>query len=93
MVDWLSFAVVLNAWNLNSCEVEQPDVNGCGPLSWNIVNSLLKDCILEKGRSIESLIISPPGELPILVEMVTEPLSWHTLVIQSCVRSRPGHGS
>ncbi|KAJ0020446.1 hypothetical protein Pint_32451 [Pistacia integerrima] len=87
MVDWLNFAVFLNAWNLNSHEVERPDVNGCGPLSWNIVNSLLENCILEKVRSMESLICSPPSDLPILVKMVTEPLAWHTLVIQSCVRS------
>ncbi|KAJ0084133.1 hypothetical protein Patl1_30998 [Pistacia atlantica] len=87
MVDWLNFAVFLNAWNLNSHEVERPDVNGCGPLSWNIVNSLLENCILEKVRYMESLICSPPSDLPILVKMVTEPLAWHTLVIQSCVRS------
>lgn len=87
MVDWLNFAVFLNAWNLNSHEVEQPDVNGCGSFSWNIVNSLLKNCILEKVRSMESLICSPPDDLPVLVNMVTEPLAWHTLVMQSCVRS------
>ncbi|WJZ89167.1 hypothetical protein VitviT2T_008405 [Vitis vinifera] len=46
-VDWLNFAVFLNAWNLGSHELGLSDEDGCRP----------------------------------------EPLAWHGLIIQSCVRS------
>ncbi|KAK1587124.1 hypothetical protein Q3G72_009766 [Acer saccharum] len=87
MIDWLDFAVFLNAWNLNSHEVLQPNVDGSGPCTWHIVNSLLKKCILERIGSMESHICSPQSDLPSLVQLVTEPLAWHNLVMQSCVRS------
>ncbi|TXG74476.1 hypothetical protein EZV62_003055 [Acer yangbiense] len=87
MIDWLDFAVFLNAWNLNSHEVMQPNVDGSGPCTWHIVNSLLKKCILERIGSMESHICSPQSDLPSLVQLVTEPLAWHNLVMQSCVRS------
>ncbi|GAY37759.1 hypothetical protein CUMW_031500 [Citrus unshiu] len=86
MVGWLNFAVFLNAWNLSSHEVVLPDVNGCRPSTWQVVNTLLKKCILEV-RSMESLVCYPQLDLSVLVQLVTEPLAWHTLVMQSCVRS------
>ncbi|KAL9412617.1 hypothetical protein AB3S75_041291 [Citrus x aurantiifolia] len=86
MVGWLNFAVFLNAWNLSSHEVVLPDVNGCRPSTWQVVNTLLKKCILEV-RSMESLVCYPRLDLSVLVQLVTEPLAWHTLVMQSCVRS------
>ncbi|KAI9196072.1 hypothetical protein LWI28_020834 [Acer negundo] len=87
MIGWLDFAVFLNAWNLNSHEVLQPNVDGSGPCTWHIVNSLLKKCILERIGSMEPHICSPQSDLPSLVQLVTEPLAWHNLVMQSCVRS------
>ncbi|GLU02595.1 hypothetical protein SLE2022_198400 [Rubroshorea leprosula] len=86
-VDWLNFAVFLNAWNLNSHELVQQDGGHSGFRSWHMVNSLLEKYILAKVRSMEPLIRSPQCVLPILVQLVTEPLSWHCLIIQSCVRS------
>lgn len=86
MVGWLNFAVFLNAWNLSSHEVVLPDVSGCRPSTWQVVNTLLKKCILEV-RSLESLVCYPRLDLSVLVQLVTEPLAWHTLVMQSCVRS------
>ncbi|KAH9662100.1 N-terminal acetyltransferase B complex auxiliary subunit NAA25 [Citrus sinensis] len=86
MVGWLNFAVFLNAWNLSSHEVVLPDVNGCRHSTWQVVNTLLKKCILEV-RSMESLVCYPQLDLSVLVQLVTEPLAWHTLVMQSCVRS------
>lgn len=86
MVGWLNFAVFLNAWNLSSHEVVLPDVSGCRPSTWQVVNTLLKKCILEV-RSMESLVCYPRLDLSVLVQLVTEPLAWHTLVMQSCVRS------
>lgn len=86
MVGWLNFAVFLNAWNLSSHEVVLPDVNGCRHSTWQVVNTLLKKCILEV-RSMESLVCYPRLDLSVLVQLVTEPLAWHTLVMQSCVRS------
>lgn len=86
VIDWLNFAVFLNAWNLSSHEVMQPDVDGCRTSTWHIVNSLLKKFILDV-RSMESLVCSLRFDLSMLVQLVTEPLAWHMLVIQSCVRS------
>lgn len=86
MVDWLNFAVFLNAWNLNSHELSQPGGDQCVHI-WHNVDALLYKYISEKTRSMESLICTPRGHLPTLVQLVTEPLAWHGLVLQSCVRS------
>ncbi|GMP48987.1 hypothetical protein CsSME_00016140 [Camellia sinensis var. sinensis] len=86
LIDWMNFAVFLNAWNINSNELG-PDKDACRPVSLHIVNSLLEKCILEKLRSMGPLISSPGSDLPLLVQLVTEPLAWHSLVIQSRVRS------
>ncbi|KAK6234557.1 hypothetical protein SCA6_009894 [Theobroma cacao] len=86
VIDWLNFAVFLNAWNLNSHELEQHG-GECMHGGWHLVNFLLENYILGKVRSMEPLIHSPQGDFPILVQIATEPLAWHGLVIQSCVRS------
>ncbi|KAJ6763727.1 N-TERMINAL ACETYLTRANSFERASE-RELATED [Salix purpurea] len=86
-IDWINFAVFLNAWNLNSHEPLQPDRDQCGRGIWHVVDTLLVKYISEKIKSMESLVCSPRVDLPILVQLVTEPLAWHGLVIQSCVRS------
>ncbi|KAK9279563.1 hypothetical protein L1049_013242 [Liquidambar formosana] len=87
IVDWVTFAVFLNAWNLNSHELGLPYGDGCKPGTWHIVDSLLEKYIREKVRSMGPLICSPGSDLPVLVQLVTEPLAWHGLVIQSCIRS------
>lgn len=89
LIDWLNFAVFLNAWNLSSHELAQPDGNGHGhrPGTWHIVDSLLEKYISEKVRSMDPQICSPCVDLPLLVQLVMEPLAWHGLVLQSCVRS------
>ncbi|KAL6967767.1 hypothetical protein U1Q18_033578 [Sarracenia purpurea var. burkii] len=86
LIDWMNFAVFLNAWNLNSNEL-WADKNAPRPSTWHIVNSLLEKYILKTLRSIGPLISSPGCDLSLLVQLVTEPLAWHGLVIQSCVRS------
>lgn len=86
LIDWMNFAVFWNAWNLNSNKLG-PDKDACRPSAWHIVNSLLEIYILEKLRSIGPLVTSPGCSLPLLVQLVTEPLAWHSLMIQSCVRS------
>ncbi|GMP89825.1 hypothetical protein CsSME_00041217 [Camellia sinensis var. sinensis] len=86
LIDWMNFAVFFNAWNVNSNEFV-PDKDACKPGTWHIVNSLLDKYILEKLRSMGPLISSPGCELPLLVQLVTEPLAWHGLILQSCVRS------
>ena len=70
--------VFLNAWNLSSHEISQPDENGSWPCTW---------IILEKLRSMESEICSPWNDVQLLIQIVTEPLAWHGLVIQSCLSS------
>ncbi|KAB2028652.1 hypothetical protein ES319_D05G111100v1 [Gossypium barbadense] len=86
VIDWLNFAVFFNAWSLSSHDSGQQGGERT-PGSWHVVNSLLENYILGKLRSIGPLIQSPQGDLPILVKLVTEPLAWHGLVIQACVRT------
>lgn len=87
LIDWLNFAVFLNSWNLSSHELGRAEGDGCQPQIWQVVDSLLDKCILEKMSSTELSINSPWNNLPILTQLVIEPLAWHGLVIQSCVRS------
>ncbi|KAJ7959894.1 Phagocyte signaling-impaired protein [Quillaja saponaria] len=87
LIDWLNFTVFLNAWSLNSQEQVQPDGDECWPRTWCILDSLLQKYILEVVKSIEPQICSPWSDLPLLVQLVTEPLAWHSLIIQACVRA------
>ncbi|VFR00440.1 unnamed protein product [Cuscuta campestris] len=79
LVGWMNFVVFLNAWNLQSHEAPMT--------TWDLVNSLLKKCIEEKITSIGSHAPSPGNDLPTLVQLLTEPFSWHTLAMQSYARS------
>ncbi|KHN22789.1 N-terminal acetyltransferase B complex auxiliary subunit NAA25-like [Glycine soja] len=87
LIDWLNFTVFLNAWSLSSHELVQPDGNGCRPRIWNILDSMLEKYILENVKSIEPQLCSPWSVMELLMQLVTEPLAWHGLVIQSCLRS------
>lgn len=82
MVDWMNFVVFLNAWNLRSDELEETKRS-----TWNLVNSLLNMYSQAKVRSMGPLISSPRNNLPELVQLVTEPFTWHRLIIQSCARA------
>ncbi|XP_048420479.1 N-terminal acetyltransferase B complex auxiliary subunit NAA25 isoform X1 [Pyrus x bretschneideri] len=87
LIDWINFSVFLNAWNLSSHEIGQ--ANGDAGLSraWHCVGSLLEKYVSEKVNSMETLISCPWVDVPVLVQLVSEPLAWHALVIQSCTRS------
>jgi len=87
LIDWLNFTVFLNAWSLSSNEFVNPYGNGCRSRLWNILDSMLEKYTLEKIRSIEPQLCSPWSGIEILIQLVTEPLAWHGLVIQSCLRS------
>lgn len=87
LIDWLNFTVFLNAWNLSSRELVHPDRNEGRPIIWNILDSLLERYILENVRSMEPQLCSPCSKVQLLMQLVTEPLAWHGLVIQSCLRS------
>lgn len=87
LIDWLNFTVFLNAWNLSSHELVHPDRNERKPIIWNILDSLLEKYILEKIRTTEPQLCSPWSDIQLLMQLVTEPLAWHGLVIQSCLRS------
>lgn len=87
LIDWLNFTVFLNAWNLSSHELVNPDRNGRRPHIWNILDSLLEKYIMEKVKSIEPQLCSPWSDIQLLMQLVTEPLAWHGIVIQSCLRS------
>lgn len=87
VIDWMNFAVFLNAWNLHSHEIRSSDGNDPLYTTWNLVNTLLRKHVLEMIQSAGPIISSPGVDLPSLVQLVTEPLAWHALIIQSCVRS------
>ncbi|XP_074367658.1 N-terminal acetyltransferase B complex auxiliary subunit NAA25 isoform X2 [Apium graveolens] len=87
LIEWMNLAVFFNAWSLNSHEkvASHGDINKTS--SWQLVNSFLEKQIVEKFRSMRPLLSYPGSDLPVIIQMVTEPLAWHILVIQSCVRS------
>lgn len=55
--------------------------------SWSVVDYMLRSCISEQLAHPETVLTIPGSNLPVLVQLVTEPLAWHILVIQSCIRS------
>lgn len=81
IVDWMNFVVFLNAWNLSSHDVEKSHSS-----TWNLVNSLLENYIQVKVRSMGPFTTSARNDLPVLVQLVTEPFTWHRLIIQSLGR-------
>ncbi|KAI3450280.1 hypothetical protein Pfo_006945 [Paulownia fortunei] len=87
IIDWMNFAVFLNAWNLNSHEIKLYDRDPSSFSTWHLVNSLLRKYVLEKITSAGPIVSSPGSDLSFLVQLVTETLAWHSLIIQSCVRS------
>lgn len=87
VVDWMNFAVFLNAWNLKSHEIRLSDTDNAGSGTWHTVNSLMKKYVLEKINSAGPILTSPGTDFSILVQLVTEPLAWHVLILQSCVRT------
>lgn len=88
LVDWFSFAVFLSAWNFCSAELGGKDADGYQSRTWHIVDSLMKKYISEAVASLESVIFSPyDNSMRTLVQVVSEPLAWHGLILQACVRS------
>ncbi|KAG7606541.1 Tetratricopeptide-like helical domain superfamily [Arabidopsis thaliana x Arabidopsis arenosa] len=76
LVDWLNFAVFWNAWSLSSQE------------HWHVLNSLFERLILDRVRSMGSSDMSSCySDVQVLVQIITEPLAWHSLIIQACTRS------
>uniref|UniRef100_A0A0A9B316 Uncharacterized protein n=1 Tax=Arundo donax TaxID=35708 RepID=A0A0A9B316_ARUDO len=92
IVSWMSFAVFINAWNLCSSEAVIPGADQCSPNSWQIVDNLVKICIEEQLTDANRMLSSPGNNIPLLARMVTEPVSWHLLVIQSCMRAMAPQG-
>ncbi|KAK9065965.1 hypothetical protein SSX86_015367 [Deinandra increscens subsp. villosa] len=86
LIDWLNFAVFLNAWNLNSHETNSSEGHTF-PINWQVLCCLLEQCISDKITSTKPLLSSPGSDLSILIQLVTEPLSWLVFIVQSCVRS------
>ncbi|KAI4315952.1 hypothetical protein L6164_023975 [Bauhinia variegata] len=87
LVDWLNFTVFLNAWSLSSHEFAQPDGNGWKTRTSSSLDSLLEKYIVEKVRSMEPQLCTPWNDVQLLIQLVSEPLAWHGLVIQSLLRS------
>jgi N-terminal acetyltransferase B complex non-catalytic subunit len=92
IVSWMSFAVFINAWNLCSSEPVIPVTDCSSTSSWGIVDHLVKICIKEHLTVENRMLTSPGNNIPLLVQMVAEPISWHLLVIQSCMRGMAPQG-
>ncbi|XP_010685884.2 N-terminal acetyltransferase B complex auxiliary subunit NAA25 isoform X2 [Beta vulgaris subsp. vulgaris] len=86
LIEWVNFAVFLNAWSSSSHESVLP-VGGESTSLWHAVNSLLNKCITEKVKITRPMVWSPGGNLPVLMQLIGEPVAWHSLVLQSYVRS------
>ncbi|CAI0399724.1 unnamed protein product [Linum tenue] len=86
-VDWLHFAVFLNAWNLSSHELSLPDGNNSGHSIIHVVDTLLINHVSEKIKISDPLKFTGGQDFSTLVLLVTEPLAWHSIILQSCVRS------
>ncbi|XP_077213582.1 tetratricopeptide repeat (TPR)-like superfamily protein [Tasmannia lanceolata] len=87
MVDWMNFAVFMNAWNLCSHVLEPLDGDNRGLGSWGMVGNLIEKCTAEQLEYVQPLLTCPGSNLPTLVQLVTESFTWHCLVIYSCIRS------
>ncbi|XP_066362409.1 N-terminal acetyltransferase B complex auxiliary subunit NAA25-like isoform X2 [Miscanthus floridulus] len=92
IVSWMSFAVFINSWNLCSNVSVIPGTDQSSQNSWWIVDNLVKTCIDEQLTDTNQMLTSPGSNIPLLAWMVTEPISWHLLVIQSCMRSMAPQG-
>ncbi|CAL4900135.1 unnamed protein product [Urochloa decumbens] len=92
IVSWMSFAAFINAWNLCSNEPVIPGTDRNSPNSWQIVDNLFRTCIEEQLTDARQMLTSPGNNIPLLARMVTEPISWHLLVIQSCMRAMTPQG-
>lgn len=87
MIEWTSFAVFVNAFNLFSHSVGFPDKDGKEKITWHVVDNLLGMLVEENLESAQPLLQCPGSILPLLVQIVSEPLSWHCLILQSSIRS------
>ncbi|CAN8253181.1 unnamed protein product [Cochlearia groenlandica] len=76
LVDWLNFAVFWNAWSMSSHEQTR------------VLNMLFERIVLDRIKSMGSSEISSCySHVEVLVQIITEPLAWHGLIIQAYTRS------
>ncbi|KAI0519826.1 hypothetical protein KFK09_007287 [Dendrobium nobile] len=87
VVGCMNFAVFLNAWNLCSNHPLLLHQDGVNLISWNVVENLVNTCIAEQLICARRVLDGPGSNLPSLVQLITEPFTWHALVIKSCLRS------
>ncbi|WVZ98055.1 hypothetical protein U9M48_043538 [Paspalum notatum var. saurae] len=92
IVSWMSFAVFINAWNLCCNKSAIPGTDQSSPSSWQLVDHLVKTCIEEQLTNANEMLTCPGNNVPLLAQMVTEPISWHLLVIQSFMRGMAPQG-
>ncbi|KAI4368923.1 hypothetical protein MLD38_017425 [Melastoma candidum] len=84
LIDWVNLAVFFNAWRVSSHE-EAKVAEGYNFHCWKDVDSLLKKCLVHKLETI-STDTSIMSDLPLILQLMTEPLAWHCLFLQSCIR-------
>lgn len=82
MIDWVNLAVFVNAWSLSSHGPMLQFIDG-----WHMVNALVTKCVEQEARKTDPLLYSLRGHVPVLVQLISEPVAWHSLVLQSYVRA------
>ncbi|KAF9597499.1 hypothetical protein IFM89_019026 [Coptis chinensis] len=87
VIDWMNLAVFFNAWKLCSHELDSSDTDEHRYSSWGTVAKLIEKYTMAKLKSLQPLIQSPGVDLATLVQIVTETMAWHSIIIQSCIRS------
>ncbi|KAJ3676463.1 hypothetical protein LUZ60_003875 [Juncus effusus] len=86
MVSCISFAVFINAWNCSASKSSDKD-GVQNAINWEVLDRLVKLSINEKSRNPNPGLTHPGNEIPVLAQLVTEPFTWHILVIQSYLKS------
>ncbi|KAK1283393.1 hypothetical protein QJS10_CPB21g01457 [Acorus calamus] len=86
-IDWMNFAVFVNALYLCSNQHGVLNRDGQRASSWHIVDRLIQKCISERVLHAQPILTCPGGDLSFFVQMVSETCAWHALIIQSCIRS------
>ncbi|OVA10758.1 N-acetyltransferase B complex [Macleaya cordata] len=78
--DLMSFTVFMNALKLGTWM----ELDG-----WKRVDKLILKCVQAKLQYMQPIIRSPGFDLNFFIRIVSEPIAWHILIIESCIQKFP----
>ncbi|KAL4189567.1 hypothetical protein AMTRI_Chr08g207790 [Amborella trichopoda] len=86
LVDWINFAVFDNVLHLCSRSL---GLSSDGETKGNLMEALdklLQQCLTDSLQCAQSSSVCTGSSLTPLVQIVTEPIAWHLVILQSCSR-------